>query len=122
MSDSHTTRKQINISSDRPSFAGHFPGNPVVPGVLILDYVRQCIEEWKLFSVEASSLKSVKFLSPLLMNEKLMSDVSSQTLDIVLEEKKTIDSSPTKKIEFRCLQNDDLIAQGLWVLQANRSQ
>lgn len=122
MSDSQTTRKQINISSVHPSIAGHFPGHPVVPGVVILDYVRQCIEEWKHFSVEASSLKSVKFLSPLLMDEKSMSDVSSQTLDIVLEEKKIIDSSPTTKIEFRCLQNDDLIVQGLWVFQANRSQ
>jgi len=117
MSESQTKKKQINISSDHPSLAGHFPGNPVVPGVVILDYVRQCIEEWKLFSVETSSLKSVKFLSPV-----LMSDVSSLSLNIVLEEKKIISTSPTTKIEFRCLQNDDLMVQGLWVLQADQSQ
>ncbi len=117
MNDSKATDKQINIASDHPSLAGHFPGNPVVPGVVILDHVRQCIAQWKHFSVEASSLKSVKFLSPV-----LMSDVSSQSLNIVLEEKKSLSSSQAIKIEFRCLQDDDLIVQGQWLIEADRSQ
>jgi len=117
MSDSQAIHKQINISSDHPGLDGHFPGNPVVPGVVILDHVRQCIEQWKLSSVEASSLKTVKFLSPV-----LMSDVSSQSLNIVLEEKKNISSSRAIKIEFRCMQDDDLIVQGQWLIEADRSQ
>ncbi len=122
MSDSQATHKQINISSDHPSLAGHFPGNPVVPGVVILDYVRQCIEQWKHFSVETSNLKSVKFLSPLLMNEKSMSDVSSRSLELVLVDKKSNSRSQAIKIEFRCLQGDDLIVQGQWLIEADRSQ
>jgi 3-hydroxymyristoyl/3-hydroxydecanoyl-(acyl carrier protein) dehydratase len=117
MSNSLTTQKQINIASEHPSLSGHFPDNPVLPGVVILDHVRLCIEEWKHSSVEASNLKSVKFLSPV-----LLSDASSPSLDIVLEEKNTLNSSPTTKIEFHCLQNENLLVQGLWVLQVDQSQ
>jgi 3-hydroxymyristoyl/3-hydroxydecanoyl-(acyl carrier protein) dehydratase len=117
MSHSQTTQKQINISSDHPSLSGHFPSNPVLPGVIILDHVRRCIEEWKHLPINVSQLKSVKFLSPVLMN-----DEPSQTLDIVLEEKVSSDTSRSKKIEFRCLQDEVLIVQGLWLLQADQSQ
>lgn len=117
MSHSQTTYKQIRISPDHPSLSGHFPANPVLPGVVILDQVRLCIEEWKNFSIKGSQLKSVKFLSPV-----LMSDESSPSLDIVLEEKNTLNTSPTTKIEFRCLQNEVLIVQGLWVVQADQPQ
>lgn len=114
---SQTTHKIIEISSNHPGLSGHFPGNPVLPGVVILDHVRQCIEKWKHYSIDDSQLKSVKFLSPVLKG-----DVPSPTLNIVLEEKNTLNISPTIKIEFRCLQNEDLIVQGLWELQADQPQ
>ncbi len=116
MSSGKRILRQISFSPDHPSLAGHFPGNPVLPGVVILDYVRQCIEEWRRLTVDASCLKSVKFLSPV-----LMSDTCVQIMDITLVDKST-DILQTIKIEFTCLQNDNLIAQGLWVFQADRSQ
>jgi 3-hydroxyacyl-[acyl-carrier-protein] dehydratase len=30
-----------NVSADEPHFAGHFPGNPVMPGVLIVEAMAQ---------------------------------------------------------------------------------
>ena len=30
-----------NVSKDEPHFAGHFPGNPVLPGVLIIEAMAQ---------------------------------------------------------------------------------
>lgn len=30
-----------NVSADEPHFAGHFPGNPVLPGVLIVEAMAQ---------------------------------------------------------------------------------
>jgi len=30
-----------NVSADEPHFAGHFPGNPVMPGVLIIEAMAQ---------------------------------------------------------------------------------
>jgi 3-hydroxymyristoyl/3-hydroxydecanoyl-(acyl carrier protein) dehydratase len=117
MSINEITHRQIKISSDHPSLSGHFPSNPVLPGVVILDHVRRCIEEWKHYSIDDSQLKSVKFLSPV-----LISDETPQSLDIVLEEKKTLSTDARTKIDFRCLQNENLIAQGLWLLQADQSQ
>jgi len=28
---------ELTIPADHPAFAGHFPGNPIVPGVVLLD-------------------------------------------------------------------------------------
>lgn len=35
----------IKINSKHPVFEGHFPGNPVVPGVMSMMMVRQCAEK-----------------------------------------------------------------------------
>ena len=76
MNDSPSIQKQITITPDHPSLAGHFPANPVVPGVVILDHVRQFIEEWKLSSLAASKMKSVKFLSPVLMSSRGLANMA----------------------------------------------
>ncbi len=52
------------IAKDHPAIAGHFPGNPIVPGVLILDEVLQTLEQWR-GRVRLQSVVSVKFTSPL---------------------------------------------------------
>jgi|KBSSwiStaDraftv2_1062776.scaffolds.fasta_scaffold22190_2 3-hydroxymyristoyl/3-hydroxydecanoyl-(acyl carrier protein) dehydratase len=39
------TRTTILFPAEHPVFAGHFPGQPIVPGVLLLDHVRLAIQE-----------------------------------------------------------------------------
>ncbi len=31
------TRRTLSIPADHPAFAGHFPGAPILPGVVLLD-------------------------------------------------------------------------------------
>ena len=52
------------IAADHPSLAGHFPGHPIVPGVVILEEVVQAFGEWRPES-RVVGMPVVKFLAPL---------------------------------------------------------
>ena len=52
------------IHADHPSLPGHFPGAPLVPGVVILDEVVAALGEWR-HDVQLSGVHTVKFLAPL---------------------------------------------------------
>ena len=52
------------VPLDHPAFAGHFPGSPILPGVLLLDTVLQKLAEASGLSLQSLTVSSVKFLSP----------------------------------------------------------
>lgn len=52
------------IAKEHPAIAGHFPGNPIVPGVLILDEVLRAAKQWRGY-LRLKGIESVKFTSPL---------------------------------------------------------
>jgi 3-hydroxyacyl-[acyl-carrier-protein] dehydratase len=53
------------IPADHPSLPGHFPGRPLVPGVVLLERVVEAIEAAH-GDLGALRLPQVKFLQPLL--------------------------------------------------------
>lgn len=57
------------IPHDHPALAGHFPGHPVVPGVLVLDHVVAAIEARIGAPLTPLRLPHVKFVSPLYPGE-----------------------------------------------------
>jgi len=57
------------ISADHPSLPGHFPGRPLVPGVVLLDRVMDAIEARDGVLPPGLRLPQVKFLQPLLPGE-----------------------------------------------------
>lgn len=59
---------QFSIPSDHPSLPGHFPGRPIVPGVVVLEHVLAAIEARE-GPLGAVRLPQVKFLQPLLPGE-----------------------------------------------------
>jgi 3-hydroxyacyl-[acyl-carrier-protein] dehydratase len=52
------------IRADHPSLPGHFPGAPLVPGVVILDEVLAALLEWHK-DCQLTGIRTVKFLVPL---------------------------------------------------------
>ena len=57
------------IPPDHPSLPGHFPGRPLVPGVVLLDRVIAAIEA-RDGPLGALRLPQVKFMQPLLPGEE----------------------------------------------------
>ena len=54
----------FTIAADHPAIAGHFPGNPIVPGILVLAHVQDELAA-RIGSVRLTALPQVKFLAPL---------------------------------------------------------
>ena len=52
------------VSAEHPSLPGHFPGAPLVPGVVILDEVLAAMDEWRK-DCHVTGIRTVKFLVPL---------------------------------------------------------
>ncbi|MFQ5935231.1 MAG: hypothetical protein ACE5LB_02320 [Acidiferrobacterales bacterium] len=60
---------EFSISPDHPALAGHFPGNPIVPGVVLLDEIIRAAEAEASRNGRRSQVWTVpivKFLRPLL--------------------------------------------------------
>jgi 3-hydroxymyristoyl/3-hydroxydecanoyl-(acyl carrier protein) dehydratase len=58
-----TTVTCIQIPLDHPVFAGHFPGTPIVPGVVLLDEALDAIARQLGLALERCTLAAVKFKS-----------------------------------------------------------
>ena len=58
----NTTR--WTVAPDHPAFAGHFPGTPILPGVVLLDSALQAIAAATGLVLDRCEISSVKFLSP----------------------------------------------------------
>jgi 3-hydroxyacyl-[acyl-carrier-protein] dehydratase len=52
-----------NVTVNEPHFQGHFPGNPVFPGVLMIEGMAQTAGVLCIASIRSSSPKSVYFLT-----------------------------------------------------------
>ena len=55
----------IEIPSDHPALAGHFPGNPIIPGALILDMAARELKKKMGENINIIKITRAKFLSPL---------------------------------------------------------
>jgi 3-hydroxyacyl-[acyl-carrier-protein] dehydratase len=59
---------QILLNSEHPVFGGHFPGNPILPGVCTVQIIRELLEksmEKEIQLTRANNIKYLGFISPI---------------------------------------------------------
>ena len=66
MTTARTHEATVIIPASHPSLAGHFPGRPIVPAVVLLDRVLGETERWLGTAPVATDLAQAKFTAPLL--------------------------------------------------------
>ena len=91
------SERTVTIGADHPSLAGHFPGHPVVPGVVMLGEVMTAIRETAKEYIEFVGVPSAKFISTLNPGEPL-------TI--------RLDQQGDGAMEFTCTAGSRLIASG----------
>jgi 3-hydroxyacyl-[acyl-carrier-protein] dehydratase len=86
------------IMANHPSLPGHFPGAPLVPGVLILDEVLTALRDWQT-DYELTSIRAVKFLQPLKPEQQFTISLCANNAD-------------PSEINFCCRIEGRVIAEG----------
>ena len=90
----------FSIPADHPCLPGHFPGRPLVPGVVVLEQVLQAVAAESGHAVGALRLPQVKFMAPLLPDEQAQIELEGQA----------------PRWKFRVLRADQLLVRGELVL------
>jgi 3-hydroxymyristoyl/3-hydroxydecanoyl-(acyl carrier protein) dehydratase len=58
---------ELNFRSDEPAAVGHFPGNPIIPGAVLLREVLRVLAA----DGEACEIRSARFLQPVRPGDRL---------------------------------------------------
>lgn len=69
---------QWHIPADHPVFAGHFPGHPLVPGALLLDWVVERVAAHWHVSATGLRIEQAKFLHPVLPDARVTLDLKAE--------------------------------------------
>lgn len=85
------------VAATHPALPGHFPGRPIVPGVVVLDAVLQAARDWLDRPLELQSLPQAKFIAPLLPEQQA-------TIELKLQD---------TELRFAVMRDSQTIAQGL---------
>ena len=79
---------QIDVPVDHPAFAGHFPGHPVLPGVLLLSFVLQALTARPLLAARIGTtprIDNAKFLHPVGPGARLRVSLREQGSGVAFE-------------------------------------
>jgi 3-hydroxyacyl-[acyl-carrier-protein] dehydratase len=101
-SDNYTVTATLNAA--HPIFKGHFPGNPVTPGVCLTQMVKESIEQIihkKLTLKQGSNLKFLAILNPELHPKVIISIQLKEKEDTLLHADSRIVAGDTVFFTFK---------------------
>jgi 3-hydroxyacyl-[acyl-carrier-protein] dehydratase len=90
----------IVIAPDHPSTIGHFPGNPIVPGAMLLSEVIGAWENLLGAPLTSSVFKVAKFLSPTRPGDRVTVRFEAAGAD---------------SVKFNCVVNETTVLSGSFV-------
>ena len=99
---------QFSINADHPALSGHFPGNPIVPGVVMQDHILAAVTV-AFPAYQVVGIRKLKFLRRLL---------PQQTCDVqfgAIQLSEMYDG----RLRFECLQAGERIAEGNLLLETS---
>jgi 3-hydroxyacyl-[acyl-carrier-protein] dehydratase len=88
-------RTSLRFAATHPCLPGHFPGHPLVPGVLLLEQVACALRAWR--GERLARVLEAKFVAPLRPDEKAQ---------LLL-------SAAGDRIRFEIRRDDTLLARGM---------
>ena len=100
MSEMSAHRATVRIPASHPALPGHFPGRPIVPGVVLLQCVLDEAERWLGSELSVRRLPQAKFSAPLLPEQ-----------DAELELRRT-----GNELRFSVTRAAQVVTQGLFTL------
>lgn len=92
---------RVRLDASHPVFSGHFPGNPVLPGVCTLQIVRECLARGTGRRFRYTAIRECKFLG-------MVVPAQSGPLDIDIRMAEG-DDPATKKLTCTVAENDRTI-------------
>lgn len=60
----NTITAALALNSEHPIFAGHFPGQPVVPGACMLQIVKEVLSDTLSMGCQLKKANNLKFIAP----------------------------------------------------------
>ncbi|MEO8810119.1 MAG: hydroxymyristoyl-ACP dehydratase [Rhodanobacter sp.] len=90
--------QRICFGAGHPALPGHFPGQPLVPGVLMLEQVALALRDWR--GQRLSRVVEAKFVAPLLPGEVATLELNHADPD-------------TSRVGFRIERAGTMLARGM---------
>lgn len=78
---SNTVKASLRLNKDHVVFTGHFPGQPVTPGVCMMQIIKELGEKWANAPLQLKTARNVKFMA--IINPFETADID---VELVLEE------------------------------------
>ena len=103
-----------NVSINEPFFVGHFPDNPIMPGVLIVEAMAQVggilafhsgPKEWAGSLVYFMGIDKVRFRKPLVPGDQLVINV-----DVIHSREKALKIAATATVDQQLVAQAELLA------------
>jgi 3-hydroxymyristoyl/3-hydroxydecanoyl-(acyl carrier protein) dehydratase len=91
------------IDAGHPALPGHFPGHPLVPGVILLEQVAQALRAWR--GQRLARVLEAKFVASLLPSEQAVVRLSTSSHGVSPQEQ--------TRVRFEIFRDDLPLARGV---------